>query len=290
MKSKRLGRGLEALIPQVSPEEEQTLSNNLDQIPIDQIVVNPLQPRHDFDPGRLEELKQSIAENGIIQPVTIYQKDGRYELVSGERRFRAVSELGYDKIPAYIIEVESDDKLLELALIENIQREDLNPMELALAYQKLQSDYGLKQEEVARKVGKDRATVANFIRLLKLPDEVQDAVRTDKISMGHARALMGLESIREQREMCLRIMAEGWSVRRVEEAVREASESPVRKIKNKAPAPVKDKALAAVEDRFRTLLGTQVQVKPSGNGGKIEIAYYTNEDLERLIELFEQID
>jgi len=285
MKSKRLGRGLEALIPQTPPETETGGPKSLDQIEVASIRVNPQQPRLDFDPKRLNELKQSIKEHGIIQPITVHKNETGYELVSGERRLRAVSDLGYERIPAYIIEVESEDKLLELALIENIQREDLNPIEIAQAYQKLQKDHGLTQEAVAQKVGKDRATVANFIRLLKLPAKVQDCLSKDEISMGHARALMGLPKADGQIQLCKKIIKQQMNVRQVEDAVRKLVEGarPVAKIK------ARDTFIIEIEDRIRSIVGTQVRVKQSGNGGRIEIDYFSNEDLERILELFNAI-
>ena len=285
MKSKRLGRGLEALIPQTPPETETGGPKSLDQIEVASIRVNPQQPRLDFDPKRLNELKQSIKEHGIIQPITVHKNETGYELVSGERRLRAVSDLGYERIPAYIIEVESEDKLLELALIENIQREDLNPIEIAQAYQKLQKDHGLTQEAVAQKVGKDRATVANFIRLLKLPAKVQDCLSKDEISMGHARALMGLPKADGQIQLCKKIIKQQMNVRQVEDAVRKLVEGarPVAKIK------ARDTFVIEIEDTIRSIVGTQVRVKQSGNGGRIEIDYFSNEDLERILELFNAI-
>ncbi|MBN1781419.1 ParB/RepB/Spo0J family partition protein [bacterium] len=287
MKSKRLGRGLEALIPQVTPEEASARGDSLSHILVSKIKSNPEQPRLSFDRQKLDELKQSISENGLIQPITVRQKDDDFELISGERRLRAVQELGIPKIPAYIMEVESDEKLLELALIENIQRDDLNCMEVAVAYERLLKEYNLTQEAVAQKVGKDRATVANFIRLLKLPELVQDSLKKDEISMGHARALMGLTSRGDQIQLWRKAVKGGWSVRRVEETVRQLSQKPAA-----SPAPSKEGKnphLASMEDKIRTILGSKVQIRPSGEGGRIEITYYSQEDLDRLFELMEQI-
>lgn len=288
MKTRRLGRGLEALIPRVSPEEEEERVETLSQIPVHQIHANPLQPRADFNRESLDQLKQSIAENGVIQPVTVRLVDHGYELIAGERRLRAVQELGYLNIPAYIISVDSDDQLLELSLVENIQREDLNPIELALAYQRLQKEYHLTQELVAQKVGKDRATVANFIRLLKLPAVIQESLKKEELSMGHARAIMGLSSRGEQIQLWRKIVKNEWSVRRVEEFVREKPENTGKKIKESARN--KPPAIVSMEDRLRTLLGSQVKISYSQKGGKIEIVYYSDDDLERILELFEQIE
>lgn len=284
---KRLGRGLEALIPSVEPESEKQ-GESLLNIEVARIRMNPKQPRTDFDPQGLEELKQSILENGVIQPITVRPKDDGYELISGERRLRAVMELGYEKIPAYILPVESDEKMLELALVENIQREDLNPIELAKAYEKLQTEYGLTQEEVAQKVGKDRATVANFIRLLKLPEAIQESLSKGEITMGHARALMGLSSPTDQLQLWKKILAKGLNVRQVEEAVRTSMGSkPGAKKETGSHVPP---FVQEIEDRIRKILGTQIKVHYSPKGGKIEIHYYSDEDLDRILELLSKIE
>lgn len=289
MKTKRLGRGLDALIPQAPPEQESRRTEELSQIEVALIRVNPKQPRLVFDSERLAQLKASIQEHGVIQPITVHKVKKGYELISGERRLRAVSELGYDKIPAYIYQIEdsSEDKLLELALIENIQREDLNAIEVAKAYQQLQKEYGLTQEQVAQKVGKDRATVANFVRLLKLPDAVQTSIEGEDISMGHARALMGLSNKGDQIQLCRKIIKQQLSVRQVEETVRKMS-SPE---KTKTAAKEKtDPAMTALEDRCRGILGSQVKIRQASKGGKIEISYFSRDDLDRLVDLFESID
>lgn len=288
MKSKRLGKGLEALIPQITPEEAENRTETLNQIPVSLIQSNPQQPRSEFHRQKLEELKQSISENGLIQPITVRKIEEGFELISGERRLRAVQELGVERVPAYLLEVESEEQLLELALIENIQRDDLNAMEVAHAYERLQKEYSLTQAEVARKVGKERATVANFIRLLKLPDKVQESLKSDEISMGHARALMGLNSRGEQIQVWKKVVKGGWSVRKTEEIVRQAVEKP--EVKKTSPKIAQNPAMHSAEDRLRTVLGSQVKIRQAGEGGKIEIAYFSHEDLDRLIELFEQIE
>jgi ParB family transcriptional regulator, chromosome partitioning protein len=285
-KSNRLGRGLEALIPQISPEEEKS-SRALDTIPVSRIHTNPKQPRTVFDRQGLEDLKKSIVENGVIQPVTVRKTDGGFEIIAGERRLRAVVELGYERIPAYVMNVETEEKMLELALVENVQREDLNPIELAKAYDQLQTEYRLSQEEVARKVGKDRATVANFIRLLKLPDVIQDSLSKNEISMGHARAFMGLGSRSDQIKVWKKTLAKGWSVRKVEDDVRLQTEA--AKQPGKPASGKRHPYFGEAEDRIRTALGTQVKIVPSGKGGRIEIQYFSEEELDRLIELFHGI-
>lgn len=290
MKSKRLGKGLEALIPQISPEEQevrQQRGDTLTELKISQIKPNRLQPRVEFDRERLDQLKQSISENGIIQPLTVRKVDGQYELIAGERRFRAVSELGFETVPVYIITVDAEDKILEMALIENIQREDLNAIEIAKAYQKLQKDYGLTQEDVAQKVGKDRATVANFIRLLKLPNSIQESIQRDEISMGHARALMGLSNKSDQLLLFKKIIKGNLSVRKVEALVKEI-EQPSTTV-SKEPVS-KSPFILEIENTLRSALGTQVSIRPSSKGGKIEINYFSDDELDRLTELIQSIE
>jgi len=288
MKPKRLGKGLEALIPQVSPEDEETRGDVLFEVAVDKVHANPFQPRTQFDRDSLEELKQSVLENGIIQPITVRRNNGGFELIAGERRLRAVQELGYSKIPAFVMDVKSDDQMLELALVENIQREDLNPIEQAEAFQRLMKTYGLTQETVAKKVGKDRATVANFIRLLKLPEEIQQSLRRAEISMGHARALGGLSTAAAQISVWKKVLKQGWSVRKVEDVVREEQEKGTQTKKPESKAK-RAPYLVETEDELRTILGTQVKIKPGSRGGKVEVSYYSDEDLERIVELFQSI-
>ncbi|MCD6115801.1 ParB/RepB/Spo0J family partition protein [bacterium] len=285
MKSKRLGRGLGALIPQNAEGEEQQSADSITDLALSLITVNPYQPRTEFDKKALEELKRSIKENGVIQPITVRRAEKGYELIAGERRYRAVLDLGFKRVPAYVMEVSSEEKLLELALIENIQREDLNPIEVAKAYKQLQEQYGSTQEEVAEKVGKDRATVANFIRLLKLPKDIQASLKVKEISMGHARALMGLKKERDQLKLWKKVLAQNWSVRKVEQEVQSFSE------KKDAHEPSahkrRDPYIDDIEERLRSCLGTQVRIKAGNKGGRIEIDYYTNDDLDRIIEAIE---
>nr|HPI72441.1 ParB/RepB/Spo0J family partition protein [bacterium] len=193
---KALGRGLGALIPDVPAEEKQ--SKSIQYIEVDKISPNPFQPRETFKPEALAELKQSIAEKGLVQPVTVRRHGAGYQLIAGERRLRAVRDLGMESIPAYLPEVETDEELLELAIIENIHRENLNPMELAASYKRLMDECKLTQEEVAVKVSRDRASVANFLRLLKLPRRIQESLQSNELTMGHARALLSLDTHEEQ--------------------------------------------------------------------------------------------
>jgi len=283
MKSRRLGRGLDALIPQISEEEKTDMGGSLFEVDIKKVRSNPSQPRAKFDRDRLEELKQSITENGVIQPITVRKADDGFEIIAGERRFRAVQDLGFDKIPAFIMDVSNEGQMLELALVENIQREDLNPIEVAKGYQQLQKEYGLTQEQVATKVGKDRATVANFIRLLKLSPQIQESLQKGEISMGHARTLMGLVSNSDQMQIWKKCVRQGWSVRKLEDVVREKAEGALKKQRKESPQ--KFQPYVELEDKLRNVLGTQVKIRPSSKGGKIEIAYYSEDELERLIDL-----
>ncbi len=276
---RRLGRGLQALIPDYSEADNQK-NEKFGEIPVREISPNPFQPRERFDPLALKELKQSIFEKGIVQPITVRLIDSGYQLISGERRFRAVKELGYQEIPAYILNVESDHEMLELALIENIQREDLNPLDIAKAYDRLISVCQLTQEQVASKVSKDRSTITNFLRLLKLPLVIQDSLRKDELSMGHARALLGIEDSEQMTKIWKKVVQKNLSVRRVEQLVREHYES--KKIKRTNNYPKKSPHLIHVEDIFREVYGTQVRIYPKKEGGKIEIEYYSDDDLDRI--------
>lgn len=285
MKAKRLGRGLEALIPDESGKAG-SAPGSLADVAVHTIRSNPFQPRKEFDEEGLNELKQSILANGVIQPVTVRPADGGYELIAGERRLRAVRELGYAAIPAYIIEVRSEDRMLELALVENIQREDLNPIELAKAYKQLLTEYSLTHEEVARKVGKDRATVTNFVRLLKLPQKIQDSLLQGEITMGHAKCLMSIASFEGQVRLWKKTLSQGWSVRKLEDVVR--GEEPKNAKPGSGSVPVSPQ-IRELEDRIRAVAATQVHIRKGAKGGKIEIYYYSDEDLARIVDLFENI-
>jgi len=304
-----LGRGLDALInPNIiedkSGEKAADLSNiKLDdgkqvdilaKIAVDLISPNPFQPRTNFDAAALEELKKSILINGLIQPITVRRIQGnRYQLISGERRLRAFKDIGYKEIPAYIIKVDSDEVLLALALIENIQREHLNPIEVAKAYKRLMEECRLTQEEIAEKVGKDRTTIANTIRLLKLPERIQDALIKQEISMGHARALISLPNEQLQLFAFDKILKDGLSVRKVEQLARQIS---VKAKGSKAIGSVSIGSSSAnihtndLEDRLQRIFGTKVICNQRKDGtGEIKIEFYSNDELERLLELFEII-
>lgn len=288
--TKRLGRGLSALIPDISPERDNNnnaKAGSIHEIEISRIAANPFQPRTDFDPQALQELKQSIAENGLVTPVTVRPHQGSYQLIAGERRFRAVQELGYERIPAYVLEVRDDRQMMEMALIENVQRENLNPIEEALGYQRLIEECTLTQEVVAQKVGKDRVTIANALRLLKLPDSVQESLRKSELSAGHARALLGLPDQAQQIELWKTILKNSLSVRQVEKLVQRASKP--KSAAKKKVSPTAPYAVREAEDKLRRIFGTQVKINLQGKGGKIEVEFYSDNDLERLLELMQKI-
>lgn len=278
MTKKPLGRGLSALISTDSPPAD---SDEIRDIEIDLIRPGHQQPRTTFDQTRLEELAQSIRTSGIIQPLLVRPHGGMFELVAGERRWRAAQLAGLARIPAIIREI-PDDKLLELALIENIQRQELNPIEEANAYKRLIESLNLTQEEVAQRVGRDRSFVTNYLRILKLPSEIQLLLETEKLSFGHARALLGLADVILQRRYAQKIVKHNWSVRETERRIKHAS--PDRPAATQAaPKPV-DPNVRAAEAKLRRHLGTQVQILPAraGAAGKIEIEYYSALDLDRI--------
>ena len=283
-----LGRGLGALIEGSKTETAPAAValNNIADIPVDQIETNPFQPRTHFDKEALEELAESIRVQGIIQPITIRQLDNNtYQLISGERRFQASKLAGLTSIPAYIRKA-NDQQMLEMALIENIQRENLNAIEIALSYQRLLSECNLKQEELGDRVGKKRTTVTNYLRLLKLPPDIQIGLRDNKISMGHARALINIENVDQQLEVFHRIIKEELSVRKVEEIVRLLGG---QKITKPVPPPELDLyggEIKKVESRLSTYFGTRIQVKSNNAGkGEIKIPFLSVDDLNRILEI-----
>jgi len=275
MTRQALGKGLSALLK----DREATAESELREIDIDLLEPNPFQPRQVFADSKLEELSQSIRTHGFVQPLIVRRQGSRYQIVAGERRWRAAQRLGLLRVPALVREV-SNEKLLEVSLIENIQRENLNPIEEARAYHRLASEFGLTQEEIAQRTGKDRSSVANFLRLLKLPNEIQQMLQEDVLSMGHARALLALESVSEQREIAKKVEALGWSVRQLEKTIAASKQT---KIKTDAQKPLDPNVRAAIENLER-VLGTRVRIVEYGTRGKIEIEYYSPEDLHRLYE------
>jgi ParB family chromosome partitioning protein len=292
-----LGRGLASLIPGPDPETREPGSGMTDDgitdqvivhIPVDEIERNPFQPRADFDPVALDELKRSIQEKGIIQPITVRRLHGGFQLISGERRVRAARNAGLQKIPAYVIRVTADEEMLEFALIENLQREHLNPIEIAISYRRLIEECQLTQEDVSRRIGKDRTTVTNMLRLLKLPAAIQDAVRRGDLSGGHARAIAGLDDAAAQLVLFRKVIARGLSVRELERLVKDRGEKSSKK--NGKPGRQGGTSLSSVEDRLRRILATRVHVRQTQGGkGEIVVEYYSADDLERLLELFENV-
>lgn len=304
-----LGRGLDALInPNRFNETEEQKNHDysnvkfddgkqvdiLAKIAVDFISPNPFQPRLNFDPIALDELKKSIIANGLIQPITVRRIAGnQYQLVSGERRLRAYSDIGYKEIPAYIIKVDSDEIMLALALIENIQRETLNPIEVSKAYKRLMDECHLTQEQIADKVGKDRTTIANSIRLLKLPEKIQQCLVDESISAGHARALINLPGEDMQLYALERILLDNLSVRKVEYLTKKLISEGIPSKKSFSIKPKKtiNSNLNDVEDKLRKIFGTKVLCKQDkSGGGEIIIEFFSNDELERLFELFEIID
>lgn len=277
---KVLGKGLSALLPE-RPSGDAALSATQTprELPIGDIDPNPLQPRRIFVQDRLDELAQSIRANGIVQPLVVRQNGGRYQLVAGERRWRAAQLANLDKVPVIVQNI-PDDRLLEVTLVENIQREDLNPIEAALAFQRMIVDLHLTQEEVGRRTGKDRTTITNFLRLLQLPADIQQLVGERRLSPGHARCLVGLPES-TQREVAEKVVAQGMSVRETERLTQRLTE-PRRPKTPKETAALDPNVRAAIEAMERAL-GTRVRiVSRSGSSGRIEIEYYSSEDLDRI--------
>jgi ParB family chromosome partitioning protein len=279
MTRKALGKGLGALIPtdEVLPGEE-TAQEDLRQLPVEMIRANPWQPRSEVAEEALKDLVASIRQNGVLQPVVVRRSGQDYELVAGERRYVACKLAGLDTVPVVIKEV-SDQQMVELALVENLQREDLNPIDEAKAYKRLQDEFALTQEEIAERVGKDRASVANQIRLLQLPPEIQGYVSRGTLSAGHGRALLAIEDPAKQLEFGHLVANRGLSVRETEKLTKRKTKARRQKGRKAVSAE-----LQALEDNVREHLATRVAIKPSGKGGTIEIQYYSSEDLERILE------
>jgi ParB family chromosome partitioning protein len=255
------------------------------EVDLDLLGPNPYQPRLAFDEARLEELAQSIRANGVIQPVLVRRREGRFEIIAGERRWRAAQRAGLLKVPVVIRDV-PDDKLLQVALIENIQRENLNPIDEAQAYKRLMDEFQLTQEALAAAVGKERSTVANFLRLLKLPDQVRAQVASGDLSMGHARAILGLEREQDQVSTAREVVQRGFSVRDTELLVKHMIErlaSPPMPRVHAEPPPV-DVHTRQAEDRLKMSLGTRVKIRRKGKGGVIEIEFVSEDELQRLYE------
>ncbi|WP_407654440.1 ParB/RepB/Spo0J family partition protein [Catalinimonas niigatensis] len=287
-----LGRGLGALLEDSdSSRKEQAVKevSSINEISLDKIDVNPFQPRTDFDKEALEELAESIRVQGIIQPITVRQMgDDHYQIISGERRVQASKIAGLTQIPAYV-RLANDQQMLEMALIENIQRENLNSIEIALSYQRLISECDLRQEQLGERVGKNRSTVNNYLRLLRLPPDIQAALRDNRISMGHARAIINVDNVDQQLHIFDKTINEDLSVRKVEALVRELSE-PRKKEK---PAKTEENPdtvyqIRQLQNKLSSHFGTRVQIRSSGKDkGEIKIPYISADDLNRILELLE---
>ena len=290
-KRNALGRGLDALF---SMDEVQTGgSSSISEVELTKIQVNPNQPRREFDPVALQELADSIREIGIIQPITLRKiNDEEYQIIAGERRFRASQMAGLERVPSYI-RTADDENVLEMALIENIQREDLNSVEIALTYQHLLDQYGLTQERLSERVGKKRTTVANYLRLLKLPAPVQMGLKNKQIDMGHARALLSLDDPKLQVKLYEEIVAQGYSVRRVEELVKQLSQGESIVSNGRKIAPKQQRLpeeYNMLKQQLSGFFNTRVQLTCSDQGkGKISIPFANEEELERIMRIFDSL-
>ena len=297
MVRKALGRGLEALIPtavesEVSivpePRPHEVREGDIQHVPLTKISRNPAQPRTQFDPATIKELADSIRERGVLQPVLLRPAADGYQLVAGERRFLATREAGFSTIPA-IVRPLTDRETLLIALIENIQRENLNPIDEARAYYRLATEYGLKHDEIGERVGKDRSTVSNIIRFNNLPIEVQHLIESNKLSAGHARALLSINEAKHQTELANSAASHGWSVRELEErAKRSGGPQPHRS--RKSPKRAFSGELMALEDELMRIMASRVRItRRRGGSGSIMVDYHSEEELERLIGLFREI-
>jgi ParB family chromosome partitioning protein len=279
-KRKALGRGLSALIPE--PEGDAQSEPGATLAPVDRLDPNPFQPRSAIEPERLAELQASIRASGIIQPILVRRRGERYQIIAGERRWRAAQALGLASVPVTLRDV-PDEQLLELALVENVQREDLTPLEEAQAFQRMQSELGLTQEEIARRVGRDRTTIANTLRLLRLPHELRELVGRGALDAGHARALLALEAAEDQLALGREAARKGLSVREVERRV-----ALMRAPRGGRAGARKDPNTAAAEERLRRTLGTRVEIRRRGKGGAIRVLFKSEAELQRLFELLQR--
>ena len=280
MEKKALGKGLGALLPESLPKILPIERETSQDVPLDRIVPNRFQPRHMFETGELAQLAESITRNGVLQPVLVRRKaDGLFELIAGERRYRAAKLARLTSIPA-VVRNTSDEQSMELALVENLQREDLNPMDEARAYHRLTTEFGLTQEALAQRVGKDRSSVANSLRLLNLPNEIKELVESLKISMGHAKVLLGLSRLEFQLKLAKQIVEGQLSVRQAEQLVASRLRSTHSKQGIRRLAAYPD-----LEEQLRKRLGTKVLIHKGRKGGRIEIHYFEPADLNRLIDM-----
>lgn len=285
MSRKALGRGLKALIPEAEGEQ-----GEVRPIPIELIDRNEEQPRKHFDEEQLEELRESIATHGVLEPIIVRPVEGRYQVVVGERRWRAARLAGLKTVPAVVRQL-TDKETMEIALVENLQREDLNPLEEADAYRRLMAEFGLTQEEVAARVGKKRSTVANRLRLLDLEEEIRLEVEAGRLSAGHAKVLLGVPDRAMRLELARRVVEEGLSVRALEEAVVESERRTVARVETPRRSSRRvDPLVQDLEERLQQALGTKVRVVHRGDRGRIEIDYYSEDEMERLIEVLTGAD
>ncbi len=277
MEKKALGKGLKALLPE-KKTVNWSVGEEVKYLAVDQIIPNRYQPRHIFDESELHDLSQSIKEHGVLQPVIVRRTgDGVYELIAGERRLRAAKIAGLAAIPA-LVRLSNDEKSLAIALVENVQRQNLNPMEEARAYSQLTGEFGLKQDELASSMGKSRSTIANFTRLLSLPSEVQDLVEQERISLGHAKVILGINKSEEQVAIAKRVVLENLSVRETEAIV-----SNTNKVTSSHKTTKKNDEFSHVSEQLRRCLGSKVNIVKSKKGGKLVIHYFSGEDLERIV-------
>jgi len=283
--SKRLGKGINAIInPNPKKNADSSTRPGVNRVKINNIKPNPDQPRRDFDKKSLEELSLSIKNKGIITPITIRKSGKHYEIVAGERRWRAARKANLKSIPAYILNIKDNSEMMQVALIENIQREDLNAIEEAEGYAILNSKHGLSHDEIANTIGKKRTTISNALRLLKLPPEIRKSIREGKISAGHGRAILQKKTISAMQVFWKKIINESLSVRAAEALVR-----PLARVKKIRKVNVKKGSTKGIEDKLIEIFGTKVKLKPSQVGGSIEIVYFSDDDLDRILDLLQSI-
>ena len=285
MSSKRLGRGIEALInSELSDKSKKPNSPGVSYINLSDIKPNPDQPRRDFNNTSLDELSKSIREKGVITPITVRESNKGYEIIAGERRWRAAKKAKLKSIPSYILNIGDEAEMMEVALIENIQREDLNPIEEAEGYAVLNSKYSLSHNGIAKTIGKKRTTISNALRLLKLPPEIRKSIRSGEITAGHGRAILQKKSIAAMKNLWKKIVNEALSVRAAESLVK-----PKPKKKKIKSVIVPKASIRAIENQLIEIFGTKVKLKPAQIGGSIEIIYFSDDDLERIIDLIQSL-
>ncbi|HPQ02002.1 MAG: ParB/RepB/Spo0J family partition protein [Bacillota bacterium] len=283
MATKRgLGKGLNAIIGEAMLNEESHELRGI-EIPLDQLTANPFQPRAEFDPDKLEELAESIRAHGVLQPIVVRRAGENYQIIAGERRWRAAQMAGLQTIPAVVKELD-DPGMIQVALIENLQREDLNPIEEASAYRKLMDEFSMTQEQLSGTLGKSRSTIANAVRLLNLPDEIQEHVSRGRLTGGHARCLLALDDAKVQLEVAKEVIDKGLTVRQTEELVRRLVKNVSRETIEQAPQ-VPDPDVVAIIRHLSERLGTKVKITGSSGKGKVEIEYYSEDDLGRILDI-----